>query len=73
MHSQSARELVTDLFKRQATDKNVTRGEALRQAMGEVAGRGETAAPYYWAAFLLTGDPDNLRLRLSPRMVRVRE
>ena len=33
VHSQSARELVTDLFKRQADDPKLTRGEALRQAM----------------------------------------
>ena len=33
VHSQSARELVTDLFKRQAGDTTLTRAEALRQAM----------------------------------------
>ncbi len=33
VHSQSAKELVTDLFKRQADDPKLTRGEALRQAM----------------------------------------
>ena len=33
VHSQSARELVTDLFRRQAADAKLTRGEALRQAM----------------------------------------
>ena len=33
VHSQSARELVTDLFRRQAADSKLTRGEALRQAM----------------------------------------
>ena len=33
VHSQSARELVTDLFKRQAVDVKLARGEALRQAM----------------------------------------
>ena len=31
VHSQSARELVTDLFRRQAQDPKLTRGEALRQ------------------------------------------
>ena len=45
VHSQSARELVTDLFKRQADDKSLTRGEALRQAMmAMVDGRGYTDA-----------------------------
>ena len=33
VHSQSAKDLVTDLFKRQADDPKLTRGEALRQAM----------------------------------------
>ncbi len=33
VHSESARELITDLFKRQADDPKLTRGEALRQAM----------------------------------------
>ena len=33
VHSASARELVTDLFRRQAADPKLTRGEALRQAM----------------------------------------
>src|SRR4029077_14601460 len=33
VHSQSARELVSDLFRRQAVDSKITRGEALRQAM----------------------------------------
>src|SRR4029077_15091139 len=33
VHSESARELMTDLFKRQANDPKLTRGEALRQAM----------------------------------------
>src|SRR4029077_18047026 len=49
VHSQSARELVTDLFRRQAADPKLTRGEALRQAMmalidgpGYVDGTGKT-------------------------------
>src|SRR5262249_3208017 len=33
VHSASARELVSDLFRRQAKDSKITRGEALRQAM----------------------------------------
>jgi CHAT domain-containing protein len=33
VHSASARELVADLFRRQAVDSGITRGEALRQAM----------------------------------------
>ncbi len=66
VHSQSARELVTDLFKRQADDPRLTRGEALRQAMmaladgpGYVAG-GKTefayAHPLFWAPYTIIGD-----------------
>ena len=33
VHSESARELITDLFKRQADNPRLTRGEALQQAM----------------------------------------
>ncbi|MBV9461889.1 MAG: CHAT domain-containing protein, partial [Bradyrhizobium sp.] len=36
VHSVSARELIADLFKRQADDSRLTRGEALRQAMMEL-------------------------------------
>jgi CHAT domain-containing protein len=67
VHSQSARELVTDLFKRQAADKNVTRGEALRQATmalldgpGYADASGKTefayAHPLFWAPYTIIGD-----------------
>ncbi|WP_291859760.1 CHAT domain-containing protein [Bradyrhizobium sp.] len=67
VHSQSARELVTDLFKRQANDKNLTRGEALRQAMmamvdgpgyADAAGKTEFAYahPLFWAPYTIIGD-----------------
>jgi CHAT domain-containing protein len=67
VHSQSARELVTDLFKRQANDKTVTRGEALRQAtMALLEGPGYTDAsgkteftyahPLFWAPYTIIGD-----------------
>lgn len=67
VHSQSARELVTDLFKRQADDAKLTRGEALRQAMmGLVDGEGYTdsagktefayAHPLFWAPYTIIGD-----------------
>ena len=39
VHSQSARELVTDMFRRQADDASLTRAEALRQAMMQLDGR----------------------------------
>jgi CHAT domain-containing protein len=67
VHSQSARELVTDLFKRQASDPKLTRGEALRQAMMALAGGpgylgadGKTeftyAHPLFWAPYSIIGD-----------------
>jgi CHAT domain-containing protein len=67
VHSQSARELVTDLFKRQAADKHLTRGEALRQAMmamvdgqGYADASGKTefayAHPLFWAPYTIIGD-----------------
>jgi CHAT domain-containing protein len=67
VHSQSARELVTDLFKRQATDPKLTRGEALRQAMmaladgpGYLGSDGKTefayAHPLFWAPYSIIGD-----------------
>ena len=67
VHSQSARELVTDLFKRQADDAKLTRGEALRQAMmaladgpGFINEQGKTdfayAHPLFWAPYSIIGD-----------------
>jgi CHAT domain-containing protein/tetratricopeptide (TPR) repeat protein len=67
VHSQSARELVTDLFKRQADDAKISRGEALRQAMmaladgpGFVGTDGKTefayAHPLFWAPYSIIGD-----------------
>ncbi len=67
VHSQSARELVTDLFKRQADDPELTRGEALRQAMmaladgpGYLGTDGKTefayAHPLFWAPYSIIGD-----------------
>lgn len=67
VHSQSARELVTDIFKRQANDPNLTRGEALRLAMialvdgpGYLGANGRTefsyAHPLFWAPYSIIGD-----------------
>jgi CHAT domain-containing protein len=67
VHSQSAKDLVTDLFKRQADDAKLTRGEALRQAMMALAdGTGYTDAsgktefayahPLFWAPYTIIGD-----------------
>jgi CHAT domain-containing protein len=67
VHSQSAKDLVTDLFKRQAEDAKLTRGEALRQAMVALMdGKGFTNAsggtefvyahPLFWAPYTIIGD-----------------
>jgi CHAT domain-containing protein len=67
VHSQSARELITDLFKRQADDPKLARGEALRQAMmalldgpGYLGADGKTefayAHPLFWAPYSIVGD-----------------
>jgi CHAT domain-containing protein len=67
VHSQSARELVTDMFKRQADDASVTRAEALRRAMTAlIDGKGYTdeqgktqfayAHPLFWAPYTIIGD-----------------
>jgi CHAT domain-containing protein len=67
VHSQSARELVSDLFRRQAADPKLTRAVALQQAMnalidgqGFVDEKGSTlfsyAHPLFWAPYSLIGD-----------------
>lgn len=67
VHSQSARQLVTDLFKRQADDPKLSRSEALRQAAmalvdgpGYLNGEGKTefayAHPLFWAPYSIIGD-----------------
>jgi CHAT domain-containing protein len=67
VHSQSARQLVTDLFKRQAENPKLGRSEALRQAMmalvdgpGYLNGEGKTeftyAHPLFWAPYTIIGD-----------------
>jgi CHAT domain-containing protein len=67
VHSESARELITDLFKRQADDPALTRGEALQNAMmtlvdgpGYIGAEGKTefayAHPLFWAPYSVIGD-----------------
>jgi CHAT domain-containing protein len=67
VHSQSARELVTDVFARQTANAKLTRGEALRQAMTALMdGKGFTddsgktlfsyAHPLFWAPYTIIGD-----------------
>src|SRR5262249_1119564 len=67
VHSASARELVTDLFRRQAVNSGISRSEALRQAaMAVMDGRGFTDAdgktvftyahPLFWAPYSIIGD-----------------
>ena len=65
--SLSARQLTTDLFRRQAHDSKLSRGEALRQAMtalidgkGYADESGKTlfsyAHPLFWAPYSIIGD-----------------
>jgi CHAT domain-containing protein len=67
VHSASARELTSDLFRRQSAEPNLSRSEALRQSMmavldgpGAVNAKGQTsytyAHPLFWAPFTLIGD-----------------
>ena len=67
VHSQSARELVSDVFHRQAGDPGLTRAQALRQAMVELLDNGANkddagrvrftyAHPFFWAPYSLIGD-----------------
>jgi CHAT domain-containing protein len=67
VHSQSARELIADVFRRQAADAKLTRAQALRQAMmglidgpGFVDDSGKTlftyAHPLFWAPYSIIGD-----------------
>ena len=72
VHSASARELVTDLFRRQAADPALSRGEALRQASmalldnaGFTDPSGKTvfayAHPLFWAPYSIIGDGGGAR------------
>jgi CHAT domain-containing protein len=67
VHSASARELISDVFRRQSADSSISRGEALRQAMmalldgpGTVDRLGRTifsyAHPLFWAPYTIIGD-----------------
>ncbi len=67
VHSASARELVTDMFRRQSADPTLTRAEALRRAsMALLDGHGFTDAtgktlfayahPLFWAPYSIIGD-----------------
>jgi len=66
VHSASARDLVTDIFRRQANDAGLSRAEALRQAMTalldgpgyEENGKSlfSYAHPIFWAPYSLMGD-----------------
>jgi CHAT domain-containing protein len=67
VHSASARELIGDLFRRQSADQNLSRAEALRQAMvalmdgpGALDDAGRVlysyAHPLFWAPYSVIGD-----------------
>ena len=67
VHSASARELITDMFRRQSADPALSRSEGLRQAMmalldgpGAINAAGHTiftyAHPLFWAPYSVIGD-----------------
>jgi CHAT domain-containing protein len=67
VHSTSARELVTDVFRRQADDPKLSRAESLRQAMVHLMANAEArdeagraiftyAHPLFWAPYTIMGD-----------------
>jgi CHAT domain-containing protein len=67
VQSTSARELITDIFRRQSVDATLSRGEALRQAMmalldgpGSLDAAGHTVFTYghplFWAPYSVIGD-----------------
>jgi CHAT domain-containing protein len=67
VHTESARDLVADLFRRQRADPTIARAEALRQAMmgmldagGKDDGTGKMvysyAHPIFWAPYTVIGD-----------------
>jgi len=67
VHSASARELITDVFRRQGADPGISRAEALRQAMVAIIDGGgykdeagnilfAYAHPLFWAPYTIIGD-----------------
>jgi CHAT domain-containing protein/tetratricopeptide (TPR) repeat protein len=69
VHSVSALQLVSDVFRRQAADPKLSRAEALRLAMLTLLDRGEIddaagqtlftyAHPLFWAPYTIIGDGD---------------
>ena len=67
VHSESARELVSDVFRRQADNPALSRAEALRQAMMALLSEGTAkdvmgkpvftyAHPFFWAPYTIIGD-----------------
>jgi CHAT domain-containing protein len=68
VHSDSARELISDVFRRQTASSRISRSEALRQAMMALLDSGQAtdidgvtaftyAHPIFWAPYSLIGDP----------------
>jgi CHAT domain-containing protein len=72
VHSASARDLVSDLFRRQEADNALDRGKALQQAMNHLIDEGgitdpsgrlatSYAHPVFWAPYMLIGDGGRTR------------
>jgi len=52
VRSASAREVVSDLFRRHTSDAGLTQGETLRQAMSAMI----DGHPLFWAPYSIIGD-----------------
>jgi CHAT domain-containing protein len=68
VHSDSARDLIADVFRRQTASSSISRAEGLRQAMMALLDAGKAtdingatiftyAHPIFWAPYSLIGDP----------------
>jgi CHAT domain-containing protein len=56
VESESARQLVTEIFRRYGADRSVTRAETLRLAQLSLIDGKHYAHPFYWAPFAIVGD-----------------
>lgn len=56
VETKSARQLVTEIFRRYGADKDVTRAQTLRLAQLVLIYSKRYAHPFYWAPFAIIGD-----------------
>ena len=58
VNSETTVDLMTELFERYGDGQTSTGAEALQAAMLEVKGQQKWGHPYYWAPFILVGQPE---------------